>query len=73
MALQLDPKRVYVVGIARTPMGGLSGALSSLTAPQLGAIAIRGALQRSGLQAGDVQEVYMGNVLSGGVGAHIAA
>jgi acetyl-CoA C-acetyltransferase len=59
---------VYIVGIARTPIGSFLGSLSSLTAPVLGAAAIRAAVQRSGLQASQVDEVLMGNVLSAGIG-----
>ncbi|MFN8582403.1 MAG: acetyl-CoA C-acetyltransferase [Gemmatimonadaceae bacterium] len=64
-----DSTRVpVIVGAARTPIGKYLGALSSLSAPELGAIAIREALARSGVPAGEVQEVIMGNVLQGGVG-----
>ncbi len=61
-------KEVYIVSIARTPIGSLSGALSSLTAPQLGAAAIKAAVERAGISPSDVQEVYMGNVLSANIG-----
>jgi acetyl-CoA C-acetyltransferase len=57
-----------IVGAARTPIGRYLGALSSLTAPQLGAVAIREAVRRSGVDAGAIQEVILGNVLQGGVG-----
>ncbi len=57
-----------IVAAARTPIGKFLGALSSLTAPELGAIAIREALSRSGIAGGDVNEVIMGNVIQGGVG-----
>jgi acetyl-CoA C-acetyltransferase len=57
-----------IVGAARTPIGRYLGGLSSLSAPQLGAVAIREALRRSGLAGDRVQEVIMGNVLQGGVG-----
>ncbi|MFN8572393.1 MAG: acetyl-CoA C-acetyltransferase [Gemmatimonadaceae bacterium] len=64
-----DSSRVpVIVGAARTPIGKYLGALATLSAPDLGAIAIREALKRSGVPAGDVQEVIMGNVLQGGVG-----
>ena len=53
-----DP--IVIVNGARTPMGGLQGSLSSLTAPELGAIAIREAIARAGLKPDDVQEVIMG-------------
>lgn len=59
---------VYIAGIARTPIGSLNGALSSLTAPQLGAIAIKAALERCGISPQQVQEVFMGNVVSAGIG-----
>ena len=57
-----------IVGAARTPIGRYLGALSSLSAPQLGGIAIREAVRRSGVAADHIQEVIMGNVLQGGVG-----
>ena len=59
---------VYIVAAARTPIGSYLGALSSLPAPRLGAFAIRAAVERSGLAADDVGEVFMGNVLSAGIG-----
>jgi acetyl-CoA C-acetyltransferase len=61
-----DP--VVVVGMARTPMGGLQGELAGLTAPQLGAAAIAAAAQRAGIGADDIERVVMGNVLSAGQG-----
>lgn len=61
-------KTVYLVSAARTPMGSFLGALSSVPAPQLGAVAIRGALDRSGLPGEAVDEVFMGNVLQAGLG-----
>lgn len=61
-----DP--VVIVAIARTPMGGLQGDLASLSAPDLGAAAIRAAVSRAGLSGDDIQEVIMGNVLSAGLG-----
>jgi acetyl-CoA C-acetyltransferase len=63
-----DSSSVYIVGAARTPIGSYLGALSSLPAPRLGAVAIRAAVERSGLEPGDVGEVFMGNVLSAGIG-----
>ncbi len=64
-----DTSRVpVIVGAARTPIGRYLGGLASLAAPELGAIAIRAAVERSGVAPGDVQEVIMGNVLQGGVG-----
>jgi acetyl-CoA C-acetyltransferase len=58
---------VVIVNGARTPMGGFQGALSAVTAPELGAIVIREAVQRAGLQPQDVQEVIMGCVLPAGL------
>ncbi|MDQ3519669.1 MAG: acetyl-CoA C-acetyltransferase [Gemmatimonadota bacterium] len=57
-----------IVAAARTPIGKFLGALASLPAPELGAVAIREALQRSGIGPEDVEEVIMGNVVQGGVG-----
>jgi acetyl-CoA C-acetyltransferase len=57
-----------IVGAARTPIGKFLGALSTLSAPELGAIAIREALKRSKVPAEDVQEVIMGHVIQGGTG-----
>ncbi len=59
---------VYIVSAARTPIGAFLGSLASVTAPKLGATAISGALSRAKLQPNTIDEVYMGNVLSGGVG-----
>jgi acetyl-CoA C-acetyltransferase len=61
-------KNVYILSQARTPVGSLNGSLASLTAPQLGAIAIKAALERSGLQPDQVNELFMGNVVSAGIG-----
>ncbi|MFO0616305.1 MAG: acetyl-CoA C-acetyltransferase [Polyangiaceae bacterium] len=62
------PKAVYVVAAKRTPIGAFQGALSTVSAPQLGAAAIRAALEQSTLAADQVGEVFMGNVLTAGVG-----
>jgi len=59
---------VFLVGAARTPIGSYLGTLSALSAPQLGAVAIRAALERSTLTPEDIGEVFMGNVLSAGIG-----
>jgi acetyl-CoA C-acetyltransferase len=61
-------REVVIVGAARTPIGSFQGALASLRAPQLGAVAIGEALSRAGVTAAEVDEVYMGCVLSAGVG-----
>jgi acetyl-CoA C-acetyltransferase len=57
-----------IVGAARTPIGKFLGGLSSLTAPELGAIAIRAALERAGVPSTAIDEVVMGQVLQGGSG-----
>ncbi|MBV8657653.1 MAG: acetyl-CoA C-acyltransferase [Burkholderiales bacterium] len=59
---------IVIVSAARTPMGGLMGDFASLTASQLGAVAIKSAIERAGVAAADVEEVVMGNVLSAGQG-----
>ncbi len=61
-------KEVYIVSAARTPIGSFGGSLSGFTATQLGAIAIKAAVERAGIRPEDVQEVYMGNVLSANLG-----
>lgn len=61
-------KEVYIISAVRTPIGSFMGSLSSLTATQLGAAAIKGALEKAGVDASEVQEVFMGNVLSAGLG-----
>ena len=59
---------VYVVSAARTPIGSYLGALASVPAPRLGATAIKSALERAAVAAELVGEVFMGNVLSAGIG-----
>ncbi|MFN3961404.1 MAG: thiolase family protein [Fimbriimonadaceae bacterium] len=59
---------VVILSGVRTPIGAFQGALGSLTAPQLGATAIQGALAAAGVDAGQVDEVLMGNVLSAALG-----
>jgi acetyl-CoA C-acetyltransferase len=60
--------QVVILSGVRTPIGAFGGALSSLTAPQLGAVAIRAAVERAGVSPDDVDEVLMGQVLQGGCG-----
>jgi acetyl-CoA C-acetyltransferase len=59
---------VYILSAARTPIGAFQGALGSLTAVELGARALSGAFERAGVAAADVEQVYMGSVLTAGVG-----
>ena len=61
-----DP--AVIVGLARTPMGGFQGELKGFAAPELGAAAIRAAVERAKLEPGEVQEVIMGCVLPAGQG-----
>ena len=57
-----------IVGAARTPIGAFLGSLAPLSAPKLGSIAIKCALERAGIDPGQVDEVFMGNVVQAGVG-----
>lgn len=59
---------VVILSGVRTPIGAFQGSLSSLTAPQLGSVAISAALERAGVAGGDLDEVIMGCVLTGGMG-----
>lgn len=61
-------KEVYIVSVARTPIGSFNGSLSSLTALDLGKVAITKALERAGIKGDQVDEVIMGNVLTANVG-----
>ena len=61
-----DP--VVIVSAVRTPMGGFQGDFNSMTAPQLGAVAIKAAVERAGIKPELVEEVVFGNVLQAGVG-----
>lgn len=61
-------KEVYIVSAVRTPLGSFGGKLSGLTAVELGSTAIKGALAKSGVAADQVQEVFMGNVISANLG-----
>ncbi|MCB9602360.1 MAG: thiolase family protein [Sandaracinus sp.] len=61
-------REVFIVGAARTPIGSFQGALGAVDAPTLGSVAIRAALERAGVTGEQVDETYMGNVLTAGVG-----
>lgn len=61
-------KEVYIISAVRTPMGSFGGALSSVSATQLGAAAIKGAISKAGVSADQIDEVFMGNVLQAGLG-----
>ncbi len=62
------PEDIVIVGASRTPIGSFLGALAGLPGPRLGAVAIRAALQRAGVDGGAVDQVVMGNVLQAGEG-----
>ena len=64
----MNNKTVYIVSAVRTPIGSFGGALKSLSATQLGAIAIKAAVERAGLQPSQIQEVLMGCVLQANLG-----
>lgn len=61
-------QEVYIVSAVRTPIGSFNGSLASVSATQLGAAAIKGALSKAGIAPELVQEVFMGNVLAGNLG-----
>ncbi|MBA4197319.1 MAG: acetyl-CoA C-acyltransferase [Chitinophaga sp.] len=62
------PDKVYIVSAVRTPIGSFGGALKDFSASQLGAIAIKAAVEKAGLQPNQIETVYMGNVLQANVG-----
>ena len=61
-------KEVYIISAVRTPMGSFGGSLSTIPATQLGATAIKGAINKAGIDKDLIQEVYMGNVLQANLG-----
>ncbi len=64
----MNNRTVYIVSAVRTPMGSFGGSLKDFTAPQLGAIAIKAAVERAGIQPENVQEVFMGSVIQANLG-----
>src|SRR5215210_2339457 len=64
----MNPDPIVIVAVARTPMGAFQGELKGFAAPELGAAAIRAAVERAKLRPEDVQEVLMGCVLPAGQG-----
>ncbi len=60
--------KVYIISAVRTPLGSFGGSLSTVSAPKLGAAAIKGALIKAGVDASHVEEVFMGNVVSANLG-----
>ena len=61
-------RKVYIVSAVRTPLGSFGGVLANVPAPRLGATAIKGALEKAGVNPDQVQEVFMGNVYSANLG-----
>ncbi|MEZ4938184.1 MAG: acetyl-CoA C-acyltransferase [Crocinitomicaceae bacterium] len=61
-------KEVFIVSAVRTPIGSFGGSLASVPAPKLGAAAIKGALDKAGINPNDIDEVFMGNVLQANLG-----
>ncbi len=59
---------VYIVSVARTPIGSFGGSLASLSATKLGSIAVKGAIDKIGLDPKHIQELFFGNVISSGLG-----
>ena len=66
--LKMKTKEVVIVSVARTPIGSFMGSLSRIPAPKLGAIAIKGALDKINLNPNLIDEIFMGNVVSAGIG-----
>ena len=64
----MSDNSIVILGAARTPMGGMMGDLSEVRSPELGAVAIKAAVERAGLQPEDIEEVIMGCVLPGALG-----
>lgn len=61
-------KEIYILSAVRTPIGSFGGSLSTVPATKLGAIAIKGAINKAGISPNDINEVFMGNVLQAGLG-----
>lgn len=69
---QIETTCAYIVGSVRTPVGAFGGALAKLSAVQLGTAALKGALERSKIDASEVEEIYLGNVMSANLGQNPA-
>jgi len=67
-----DQATIVIAGAARTPVGSFNGSLASLPAHELGKVAIKAALERAGVETGDVSEVIMGQILAAGAGQNPA-
>ncbi|WWC87970.1 uncharacterized protein L201_002872 [Kwoniella dendrophila CBS 6074] len=66
--LKMSTQSVYIVSASRTPVGAKDGSLATLSAPQLGVVAVKHALEKANLSPEKVEEVYLGNVVQAGVG-----
>src|SRR5688572_31141025 len=64
----MNKKEVYIVSAVRTPIGSFGGSLKDFAAPQLGALAIKAAITRAGINPGDINELLMGCVLQANTG-----
>jgi acetyl-CoA C-acetyltransferase len=64
----MSGNRVVILGGKRTPIGTFMGGLSNFTAPHLGTMALKGAIANTHIEASDIEELYMGNVISAGAG-----
>lgn len=64
----MEKKQVYIISAVRTPMGSFGGSLKDISATQLGAIAIKGAIEKAGISSDSVQEVLMGSVIQANLG-----
>lgn len=64
----MSTKQVYIMSAVRTPLGSFGGSLKDFSAPQLGSVAIKGAIEKAGLQHSDIQEVIMGCVIQANLG-----
>ncbi|MCU0357942.1 MAG: acetyl-CoA C-acyltransferase [Cyclobacteriaceae bacterium] len=60
-------KEVYIVSAVRTPIGSFGGSLAGLTAVELGAVSVKGAVAKAGIDAAQIQEVFLGNVIAAGL------
>ena len=65
-------KETVIISAVRTPIGKFQGALKSMSAPQLGALVVKAAVERAGLTPQQIDEVIMGNVVSAGLGQNPA-
>ena len=70
--MSTDANTVVIASAARTPVGSFNGSLSSLPAHELGRVAIEAALERAGIEGGDVDEVILGQILTAGTGQNPA-